>query len=210
MKYSIFDVDGTILDSMKIWDVLASRYIRSLHLTPEPDLNQIVSKMSLEQSAKYFKETYKIHKAENEIIQEVLNIVSDFYRYEVQLKPGFKEFIVQYDSCNVIATTSDETLVKEALTRLEVLSYFQKIFTCTDLKTSKNDPDIYLACAKYLHQKPENVYVFEDASHCIQTAKRAGFKVVGVQDSENISSLCDVYIKDWRQIGGTTLCRNIK
>lgn len=207
MYYSIFDVDGTILDSMKIWNVLASRYIQSLGLTPEKNLDQIVSNMSLEQSASYFKKVYCIDKEESLIVKDVLQIISDFYRYEVQLKPGFKEFISNFDSRNVIATTSDSNLVEAALSRLGVLKYFEKIMTCTQIGKSKNEPDIYLACANYFKQKPENIYVFEDASHCIETAKRAGFHVIGVLDQEDISSLCDVYIKDWRQIGGTTLGR---
>ena len=207
MVYSIFDVDGTILDSMKIWDVLASRYIQSLGLIPKKDLDQIVSNMSLEQSANYFKETYKLSKPQAQIIQEVLKIIEDFYRYEVQLKPGFKEFITDFDSRNVIATTSSAELVEKAFTRLGIWTYFEHIFTCSQIGKSKNEPDIYFACAKYFKQKPENIYVFEDAPHCIQTAKKAGFKVIGVYDQQDISSLCDVYIKDWRQIGGTTLGR---
>lgn len=210
MNYSIFDVDGTILDSMKIWNVLASRYIRSIKKVPEANLDEIVSNMSLEQSAHYLKEKYDIHQSEDEIIACILAILSDFYKYEVQLKPGFKEFIENYPSHNVIATSSDENLVKAALSRLQVLSFFEKIITCSQIKKSKNEPDIYLACAEYLKQKPENILVFEDAAFCIDTAKKAGFKVVGVQDYEDISSLCDVYIKDWRQIGGTTLGRGIK
>ena len=210
MNYSIFDVDGTILDSMKIWNDLASRYIYSIQKVPDPDLDKIVSNMSLEQSAHYLKEKYEIAFSEKDIIKSILNIISDFYKYEVQLKPGFKTFIENYPSKNVIATSSDENLVKAALSRLQVLSYFEKIITCSKVKKSKKEPDIYLACAQYLHQKPENIYVFEDANFCIDTAKKAGFKVVGVQDVEIISSPCDVYIKDWRQIGGTTLCRGIK
>lgn len=207
MVYSIFDVDGTILDSMKIWDVLASRYIKSLGLIPEKDLDQIVSNMSLEQSANYFRKIYKLSKSQAQIIQEVLKIIEDFYQYEVQLKPGFKEFITNFDSRNVIATTSSAELVEKAFERLDIWTYFEQIFTCSQIGKSKNEPDIYCACAKYFKQKPENIYVFEDALHCIQTAKKAGFKVIGVYDRQDISSLCNVYIKDWRQIGGTTLGR---
>lgn len=210
MKYSIFDVDGTILDSMKIWDVLASRTVRSLSKVPEANLDQIVAKMSLEESSSYIKEHYQLSCSKAQIKAEVLKQLATFYREEVQLKPGFKDFISYFDSRNVIATTSDKALVQQALQRLGIDAYFEKIFTCTEIGKSKKEPDIYLACAQYFHQKPENVFVFEDASHCIRTAKKAGFQVVGVQDSEDISSDCDGYIEDWRQIGGTTLCRDRK
>ena len=93
MNYSIFDVDGTILDSMEVWNTLASQYVQSLGMAPEKNLDEIVSDMSLEQSAIYLKNHYKINKQEERIISEILNFISDFYEYEVKLMPGFKEFI---------------------------------------------------------------------------------------------------------------------
>ena len=90
MNYSIFDVDGTILDSMEVWNTLASQYVQSLGMVPEKNLDEIVSDMSLEQSATYLKNHYKINKQEERIISEVLNFISDFYEYEVNLMPGFK------------------------------------------------------------------------------------------------------------------------
>ena len=105
MNYSIFDVDGTILDSMEVWNTLASRYIQSLDRIPEKNLDKIVSEMSLEQSAIYLKKHYRINKQEEVIISEVLNLISDFYKYEVKLMPGFKNFITHFDSMNVIGTS---------------------------------------------------------------------------------------------------------
>lgn len=90
MNYSIFDVDGTILDSMEVWNTLASQYVQSLGMVPEKNLDEIVSDMSLEQSATYLKNHYKINKQEERIISEVLNFISDFYEYEVNLMPGLK------------------------------------------------------------------------------------------------------------------------
>ena len=91
MNYSIFDVDGTILDSMEVWNTLASQYVQSLGMVPKKNLDEIVSDMSLEQSATYLKNHYKINKQEEQIISEILNFISDFYEYEVKLMPGFKE-----------------------------------------------------------------------------------------------------------------------
>lgn len=213
MLYSIFDVDGTILDSMKIWDVLASRYIRSLHKQPAEDLDSVVAAMSMEQSAHYLKQTYQISESEEKIQEDIVHILQDFYVKEVQLKPGFREFITRFDSRNLIATSSDRELIEKAFQRLGISQYFEKIVTCSQIGKSKNEPDIYLACAEYFQKKPEEICVFEDAWHCVQTAKEAGFHVIGIKDESNtksIASLCDVYIEDWRQIGGTTLGRFTK
>lgn len=190
MNYSIFDVDGTILDSMEVWNTLASQYVQSLGMVPEKNLDEIVSDMSLEQSATYLKNHYKINKQEERIISEVLNFISDFYEYEVNLMPGFKEFISHYDSINVIGTSCDEELVKIALNRLGVLNYFEDIITCSKVNKSKNDPDFYLACAQVLKQRPEDIVVFEDADYCIDVAKKVGFKVIKIKDWRDLNEKC--------------------
>lgn len=190
MNYSIFDVDGTILDSMEVWNTLASQYVQSLGMVPEKNLDEIVSDMSLEQSATYLKNHYKINKQEERIISEVLNFISDFYEYEVNLMPGFKEFISHYDSINVIGTSCDEELVKIALNRLAVLNYFEDIITCSKVNKSKNDPDFYLAFAQVLKQRPEDIVVFEDADYCIDVARKVGFKVIKIKDWRDLNEKC--------------------
>ena len=190
MNYSIFDVDGTILDSMEVWNTLASQYVQSLGMAPEKNLDEIVSDMSLEQSATYLKNHYKINKQEERIISEILNFISDFYEYEVNLMPGFKEFISHYDSINVIGTSCDEELVKIALNRLGVLNYFEDIITCSKVNKSKNDPDFYLACAQVLKQRPEDIVVFEDADYCIDVARKVGFKVIKIKDWRDLNEKC--------------------
>lgn len=190
MNYSIFDVDGTILDSMEVWNTLASQYVQSLGMVPEKNLDEIVSDMSLEQSATYLKNHYKINKQEERIISEVLNFISDFYEYEVNLMPGFKEFISHYDSINVIGTSCDEELVKIALNRLAVLNYYEDIITCSKVNKSKNDPDFYLACAQVLKQRPEDIVVFEDADYCIDVARKVGFKVIKIKDWRDLNEKC--------------------
>ena len=190
MNYSIFDVDGTILDSMEVWNTLASQYVQSLGMVPDKNLDEIVSDMSLEQSATYLKNHYKINKQEERIISDVLNFISDFYEYEVNLMPGFKEFISHYDSINVIGTSCDEELVKIALNRLAVLNYFEDIITCSKVNKSKNDPDFYLACAQVLKQRPEDIVVFEDADYCIDVARKVGFKVIKIKDWRDLNEKC--------------------
>ena len=190
MNYSIFDVDGTILDSMEVWNTLACRYIQSLDRIPEKNLDKIVSEMSLEQSAIYLKKRYRIYKQEEVIISEVLNLISDFYKHEVKLMPGFKDFITHFDSMNVIGTSCDEELVKSALKRLGVLDYFEDIMTCSKVNKGKDDPGFYLACADILEQKPDNIFVFEDADYCIDAARKVGFKVIKIKDWRDLNEEC--------------------
>ena len=91
MKAAIFDVDGTLLDSMSVWEDIGERYLTSQNITAEKNLRAALHTMSLEQGAAWMKEKYQLDKSISQIIEEVLKIVSDFYRFEAPLKPGVKK-----------------------------------------------------------------------------------------------------------------------
>ena len=189
LKGAIFDADGTLLDSMHIWRELGARYLQSLNITPEKNLSRILYPMSLEQSCHYLKEHYGLRDSEGEIQSGILGIIEGFYRDEVMLKDGVTGFLEGLRRKNipmVIATSGNRELLTYALERNDIAGYFDEIFTCSELATTKHAPDIFLACAEYLHMRPENVGVFEDSLFAVEAAKRAGFVVVGVADDSNI------------------------
>ena len=118
------------------------------------------------------------------------------------MKSGVKEtleWLSEKKIKMVIATSSNKELVEAALERNCVLQYFEQIYTCTEVGAGKDEPKIYLEAAKFLQTKPENTAVFEDAIHAAETAKEAGFVVVGVYDASNEENLsrmkevCDYY-----------------
>lgn len=189
LKGAIFDADGTLLDSMHIWRELGARYLQSLDITPEKDLSRILYPMSLEQSCHYLKEHYGLKDSEGEIQSGILGIIEGFYCDEVMLKDGVRGFLEGLRRKNipmVIATSGNRELLTYALERNDIAGYFAEIFTCTELATTKQQPDIFMACAEYLRMRPENVGVFEDSYFAIEAAKNAGFIVVGVADDSNI------------------------
>lgn len=189
LKGAIFDADGTLLDSMHIWRELGARYLQSLNITPEKNLSRILYPMSLEQSCHYLKEHYGLRDSEGEIQSGILGIIEGFYRDEVMLKDGVTRFLEGLRRKNipmVIATSGNRELLTYALERNDIAGYFDKIFTCSELATTKHEPDIFLACAEYLQMRPENLGVFEDSLFAVEAAKRAGFVVVGVADDSNI------------------------
>lgn len=198
----IFDVDGTLLDSMPVWDDIGERYLTSLGIPVREGLKDTLNTMSLEQGAAYLKEEYQIDKSVSQIIEGVLKIVSDFYRFEAPLKPGVRETLEWLSARQirmVIATSGDSELAEAALKRNGIQKYFEHIYTCTEVGAGKDEPTIYLKAAEFLQTKPEDVLVFEDALHAAETAKKAGFIVDGVYDKsndENISRMkevCDHY-----------------
>ena len=104
-----------------------------------------------------------------------------------------------------IATSGDRKNAEAALKRLKVFSYFQGSFTCSESGSSKSQPDIYYAAALQLDTEPSETWVFEDALHALQTAKRAGFKTVGVYDKASdrdlahIWNTADIYLPEFEE-----------
>ena len=189
LKGAIFDADGTLIDSMHIWRELGARYLESLNITPEENLSAKLYPMSLEQSCKYLKTHYNLRESESDILSGILGIIEGFYLDEVMLKDGVREFLSAMSDKNirmVIATSGNRELLSSALTRNGIAEYFEEIFTCSELFTTKHEPDIFMACAEFLGLNPENVGVFEDSLFAIETAKRAGFMTFGVADDSNI------------------------
>ena len=189
LRGAIFDADGTLLDSMHIWHELGARYLLSLNITPEEGLSRKLYPMTLEQSCKYLKTHYGLRDSEGDIQSGILGIIEGFYRDEVTLKDGVREFLSAMNDKGipmVIATSGSRELLSSALERNDIAEYFAEIFTCSELNTTKHEPDIFMACAEFMSLSPENVGVFEDALFAVETAKRAGFITFGVKDESNI------------------------
>ncbi len=202
IKSAIFDVDGTLLDSMKIWDNAGERYLSSVGKKAENGLSKKLFKMSLTEGAEYIKKQYALPSSTDETVFGVLKIIEDFYLYEVGLKSGAKEILQFLKSNNIkmiIATSSDKTHIKKAFERLGISEYFTNIVTCSQIGKGKTSPDIYLACADKLGTSPSETLVFEDALFAAETAHKAGFKTVGVYDESSnndknrIKAVCDYY-----------------
>ena len=202
IKAAIFDADGTLLDSMPVWNNIGELYLKSIGLTAREGLGETLHTMSLEQGAAYLKKEYRLEKQIPEIVGDVLKIVADFYRLEAPLKPGVKETLEWLKHRQVkmaVATSGNRELIEAALERNGVLGYFGKIFTCTETGAGKDDPLIYLEAAQFLESGPDETLVFEDAFHAAETAKKAGFTVFGIYDDSNreklsrMKELCDFY-----------------
>lgn len=195
VKGAIFDLDGVILDSMSIWEKAGEMFLGSLGIKAEPKLAEIMYCMSMSEGAAYLKERYHLNMDEEKIIEGINHTIEDYYAYEVQIKEGVGQFLKDMNQSGmkmVIATSSDRQVFERALNRLHIKNYFDKIFTSTEIGSSKVKPDIYLAAAEYMGTNPKDTLVFEDALYAIQTAKSAGFLTVGVYDSSSEG--------DWKEI----------
>jgi len=206
---AIFDVDGTLLDSMHVWREAGEMYLGSLNIEAEAGLGDRLFTMSLEGAADYMRENYHLGQSREAIIAEVIRLVEEQYFYKIPLKSGVREFLAflkEHDIPMAVATSSDRRVVEAAFRRLGVSGYFGKIFTCSEIGAGKDKPDIYLKAAKYLGVPPENIWVFEDAFHAAQTAKRAGFCVAGVYDTssarqqDKLIETVDIYVRSLKAL----------
>lgn len=208
IRGAIFDVDGTLLDSMFIWDTIGETYLRSIGYQPKENLNETFKNMSLHQAARYYQTEYGVARSIDEIMDGVNAMLERYYRFEVPLKPGVAELLERLRQSGVklcIATATDRHLVEAALDRCGVLSCFGEIFTCNEVGHGKDEPDIFEAALRFLGTRREETLVFDDALYAVRTAKEAGFPVAVIYDSheknqKEIRALADFYIENFSQI----------
>ena len=205
LKGAILDFDGTLVDSMFIWDTIGEDYLRSLGKEPHEDLKETFMTLTLEEAAEYYRTHYGVTLSVKEIVDGVNTMVEGIYRTRVALKQGVADFLAQLKENGTrmcIATVTDRYLVEETLDRLGILQYFSEIFTCAEVGYGKDKPIIYRKALEHLDTAKNETYVFEDSLFALKTAKADGFTTVGVYDrhenrQDNLKNLADYYIVDF-------------
>ena len=202
MKCAIFDMDGTILDSMTMWHTIADRYLESIGKVPRKDLWDNVKRLNMIETAQYFIDEYGVQKTIEEIGVEVKELIMKFYAESLELKMGAREFLEKLNEKGipcVLATATERSCVLACMKRLDCEKYFKEIITCLDLNTSKSSPLIFEESARRCGAKPEESVVFEDALHAIRTAHKADFKVCAVYDTSD-EERTEPPLTDWERI----------
>lgn len=206
IKYAIFDADGTLMDSMHIWDTLDSAFLMMRGI--EPKESRIFRKYGYFNAIKYFLENYDLNMSPEEIRADIMKILEYYYNNVALAKDGVREFLqVLKDNgvrC-VVATATDRYLMEPALERNGLLQFFDAVFSTKEIGVSKQEPDIYNKAKDFLGAD-ENVFIFEDAAYAIDTAKRAGYKVIAVEDysaedeREHIKETADYYVTNYSEM----------
>ena len=205
MKYrgAIFDMDGTLIDSMPAWENLGRDYLIGLGANPPADLNALMKTMSLTQSAAYFRERFGLTLSSEEITRGVMALIEQQYRESIPLKPHVLPFLQKLTAAGVrccVATATPRHLAEAALNRLGALPYFEFILTCTEEGLGKDDPAFFTLAREKLGLPRDSVIVFEDALFAARSAKAAGLSVAGVydasaaEDTKAIRETADHYI----------------
>jgi 16S rRNA pseudouridine516 synthase len=206
IKAVIFDLDGSLVDSMWLWKAIDIEYLGRFHIPLPENLQSQIEGMSFEETAVYFKEHFAIPDSLEQIKNDWNQMAWDKYRYEVPLKPGVQDFLEECEKLGIllgIATSNSRELVETILLAHSLKDRFSCIMTGSDVKKGKPSPDIYLAAAKAMGVQPENCLVFEDIVPGIQAGKSAGMRVCAVEDTysahdrEKKKELADYYIEDY-------------
>ena len=208
-QFAIFDMDGTLVNSMPAWNRVGVDYLESKGITPPQELFSKIKAMTLIESARYFQSLGAGEEAQ-QIVDKMNAIMAEHYKKDIPLCLGAAEYLEKLHQRGVkmcIATATNEKLANACLERLGIRKYFSFILSCEDVGKGKSSPDVYLLAAQKLGAKVEQACVYEDAAFAAATAKNAGFYTIGVYDpaagEENrkeLISLCDAFIEQYSEV----------
>lgn len=212
-KAAVFDIDGTLIDSMPIWEDLDAGFLKTqgieLSEQEKRDLNETMWTMTVDEGVKYLKETFELSLSEEEINKALADVIEHFYVCEVPAKPGVRELVDALREAGVpmaLATVGKPAYETAALERLGLLDAFTAMFDCNSLGTTKREAVIYETAARALlggdaeGVSNADVLVVEDVLHALTAAKQAGFTTVAVEDAASakdqdaIRAAADYYI----------------
>ncbi len=208
-KAVIFDMDGTLLDSMWMWREIDIAYLGRFGIALPPNLQREIEGKSYTETAVYFKERFGLAQSVEEIKRSWYEMTVEKYQNEVGYKPGAEAFLKELKRRRIpaaIATSNSIDLVNAAADSLHLRAYIDIVCTGCSVPKGKPAPDVYLKAAQELGARPQECLVFEDVPMGILAGKNAGMTVCAVEDafSRNqeaaIRSLADYYIRDYRQV----------
>lgn len=207
---AIFDLDGTLTDSMQLWDTVLTDDLTARGLSWDCALLQEIATMGLLQSARRVREIYRLPDSAEEITERWQSLVFERYANDVQPKPGAVQCVRELRKMGIpccVATSNFRASTEAALRHIGLTDAFSRIFTADEVGGDKSRPDIYLAAADYLGVAPPHCLVAEDMPQAVRTAKQAGFVVCAVYDEissrgaeKHLRGTADFYVRDLSEI----------
>ena len=208
IKGAIFDMDGTLVDSLMLWNVVwdkfGSLFCETGKFRPSAEDDKAVRTMTLKDAMDYIHGRYSLGKSGAELLEITNGIILEFYSNEVELKAGVIEFLEYCHNRGIkmcIASATDIKFIRLAAKHCNIEKYFPDILSCAQLGKGKEEPDIYLKAMECLGTSAEETCIFEDSHIALCTAAELGIKTVGIYDKynfgqEEIKKIATVYIDE--------------
>lgn len=210
IKAAIFDLDGTLVDSMSMWRRVLPDFLDAYKIETDPDILRKVSFMTLPQSSKYVADNYpQLSMTGEEIMQVWMQNIFEHYSKNIPLRPGAKELFELLKSRGVklaVATACNHMLAESCLENNAILNMLDNITYAEEVGTGKDKPDVYLECLRRLGCKPEEAFLFEDILIAVKTAQKIGLRTIAIEeessaaDREEIKKTAFKYIIDFREL----------
>lgn len=184
-KAAIFDADGTIIDSMYVWEKVDKDFLTSRGIPVTQEYSDIVRGMFFRTAAEYTKSRYSLSESVEEIMQIWLDMARHEYEYNVKAKPWVKEYLAHLRENHIrigLATSSDPYLLEPVLKNNGIHGYFDTVCYTSEVGKNKSFPDVYIKTAERLEVRPEECMVFEDIPEGIEGADKAGMYTIAVYD----------------------------
>lgn len=203
IKGAIFDLDGTLLDSMWIWADIDKRFLSRRGIEVPPDYMAEVGAMEYRRAAEYTIARFGLSDTPEDLMKEWSDMAVGAYAKELKLKPEIEKVLTELKSQGIkmaVCTSATPEMCLPALKNNGVAELFDAVVTTWEIGKGKQFPDVYLAAADRLSLPPAECVVFEDTLRAVKTAKNAGFYTIGVYDKfshsdrEQIKNIADDYI----------------
>lgn len=208
IKYIIFDMDGTLLDSLSVWADSDREFITGLGLEYEPACSLAMKKMHFDSACEYLVKRFSLPFTAEETGKRILEIVEEHYINGVPLKEGAEEFLEAAYRAGIkmcVATSNKKALAEAAMESKGIMKYFEFVMTSDEVGCGKESPEIFLKAAEMIGAAPKETAVFEDSIHAVMSAKSAGFRVIGIYDPlcpeefDEIEKYADMSIKSFKE-----------
>lgn len=205
----IFDLDGTLIDSMWVWEKIDEEYLDRFNKEKPDDLSVMIEGRSFRETAELFKSKFQLPRSIEEIEEDWNNMAWDKYKSEVTLKKGAMKLLQTLKEKKIkmgIATSNSRKLVELVTKANGISGFFDYVCTATEVQRGKPEPDIYLRVAKGLNKAPKKCLVFEDVINGIIAGKRANMKVCAVYDEATKDTtnqkieVADYYVENFTDI----------
>lgn len=184
----IFDMDGTLIDSMWMWKQIDIDFLTDHNIEFEESLSKEIEGMSYTETAEFFIEKFKFDYTLDEIKKIWYDMAKDYLENRVKLKDGIPELLelIKEDKIPMaIGTSASKEFADIALTSNEIMPYFETIVTSCEVEKGKPFPYVFLEVARRLGVDPKKCLVFEDTEAGVDAALNAGMDVVAVHDASS-------------------------